>query len=239
MRDQAQQLAEMADRLSGREIAATPGTQPPCPPVEDARTVAARLLQRVGDRVVRAQCSYAEGPHEFADPFLDRLHTQFLARNGEMRLLIPSGLLRDEEALARLDELAASGAQIRISPCELPTATVFDGRVGLLSSTRGAPLTVISDPETARAMSVLHNAVWARAVDLSSAHAGWIDDDSAARVLQAASRGYTDEKAARVLGLSVRTYRRRVAALLDRLDATSRFQAGVRAAQLGLIDASA
>jgi hypothetical protein len=34
--------------------------------------------------------------------------------------------------------------------------------------------------------------------------------------------------------MSVRTYRRRVAELLDILDAGSRFQAGVRAGELGL-----
>lgn len=237
LRDRVQQLAELAGRLSGGELTATSQSRPG-PPACDAHWLAARLLQQANHRVVRAQASYTRDPHELGESLLARLHTELLARGGEIRMLISSSLLKDSEAFARLTQLAASGAQIRLSPCELPTVAVFDGRVGLLGSERGAPPTVINDPEAARAMSLLHDAVWARAADLSSAHADWIDE-GIVQVLRAVSQGFTDEKAARVLGLSVRTYRRHVAALLARLNATSRFQAGVRAAQLGLIDVPA
>ena len=44
----------------------------------------------------------------------------------------------------------------------------------------------------------------------------------------------TDEAAARRLGTSLRTYRRRVAEPMAVLEAGSRFQAGVRAGELGL-----
>jgi DNA-binding NarL/FixJ family response regulator len=44
----------------------------------------------------------------------------------------------------------------------------------------------------------------------------------------------TDVTAARELGMSLRTYRRRVAELLVALGADSRFQAGMRAGELGL-----
>jgi DNA-binding NarL/FixJ family response regulator len=46
--------------------------------------------------------------------------------------------------------------------------------------------------------------------------------------------GLKDETAARELGLSLRTYRRRVADLMAALGADSRFQAGLRARELGL-----
>ncbi len=46
--------------------------------------------------------------------------------------------------------------------------------------------------------------------------------------------GLTDEAAARRLGTSLRIYRRRVAELMAALEAGSRFQAGVRAGELGL-----
>ena len=46
--------------------------------------------------------------------------------------------------------------------------------------------------------------------------------------------GLTDEAAARRMGMSLRTYRRRVAELMRLLEAESRFQAGVRAGELGL-----
>ena len=56
----------------------------------------------------------------------------------------------------------------------------------------------------------------------------------AREILRALGAGLTDEAAARRLGVSLRTYRRRVAELMATLDADSRFQAGVRAGELGL-----
>lgn len=51
-------------------------------------------------------------------------------------------------------------------------------------------------------------------------------DDQTSKVLCALGSGATDEAAARELGMSLRTYRRRVAELLANLGAASRFQAG-------------
>ena len=55
------------------------------------------------------------------------------------------------------------------------------------------------------------------------------------RILRCLSAGLKDEQAARRLEISVRTYRRRVTALCDRLDASSRFEAGMAAAKRGLV----
>jgi DNA-binding NarL/FixJ family response regulator len=51
------------------------------------------------------------------------------------------------------------------------------------------------------------------------------------------AKGYTDEVLARKLGMSVRTCRRHIASLMRRLDAVSRFQAGVRAGRRQLVEA--
>lgn len=59
-------------------------------------------------------------------------------------------------------------------------------------------------------------------------------DAPTARVLRTLSSGTTDETAPRELGMSLCTYRRRVAELLVTLDAGSRFQAGLRAGEMGL-----
>jgi DNA-binding NarL/FixJ family response regulator len=57
--------------------------------------------------------------------------------------------------------------------------------------------------------------------------------DEDRRLLRLLADGHTDESAARRLGASVRRVRRRMAALTSRLDATSRFSAGVAAARRG------
>lgn len=63
-------------------------------------------------------------------------------------------------------------------------------------------------------------------------------DTSTAEVLRQMSLGLKDETAARNVGVSLRTYRRTVAQLMDKLNAQSRFQAGYQAAQLGLLEGS-
>jgi DNA-binding NarL/FixJ family response regulator len=53
------------------------------------------------------------------------------------------------------------------------------------------------------------------------------------QLLRLLTAGYTDESAAVRLGISVRTVRRTVSGIMDRLGARSRFQAGVKAADRG------
>ncbi|NDZ69114.1 helix-turn-helix transcriptional regulator [Streptomyces cyaneofuscatus] len=52
-------------------------------------------------------------------------------------------------------------------------------------------------------------------------------------LLQISAAGETDETAARKLGVSLRTVRRMMSSLMERLDAASRFQAGLHAAKRG------
>lgn len=237
LHDQAQRLVDVAGRLSAVESARVPGAAPE-PPARDAHSLAAQLIQQAGERVVLVQSSLTSSAHVFGHHLLFRLHIELLARGGEIRMLVPGTLLEEASVTPLLTKFAASGAQIRISPHELPTAAVFDRQVGLLGSDRGVQLDLIGTPAAARAMSVLYDVAWERAAELRPAHTAWMEDERLVDILRTVSQGYTDDQAARILGLSVRTYRRRVAALLVRLGAASRFQAGVRAAQLGLVDVS-
>ncbi|WP_424860240.1 response regulator transcription factor [Streptomyces sp. MMS24-I29] len=55
------------------------------------------------------------------------------------------------------------------------------------------------------------------------------------QLLEIIAAGGTDEVAARGLTVSLRTVRRMMASLMERLEATSRFQAGVQATKRGWI----
>jgi DNA-binding CsgD family transcriptional regulator len=57
------------------------------------------------------------------------------------------------------------------------------------------------------------------------------------QIIMLLAEGAKDEAVARRLGISLRTCRRHVADILDQLESSSRFQAGVRAALLGLVPA--
>lgn len=96
--------------------------------------------------------------------------------------------------------------------------------------------TMSAEPALVSGAYALFEAAWETATDL----AAFFDPDrpridaQARTVLHALGSGMTDMTAARELGMSLRTYRRRVAELLAALGADSRFQAGVRAGELGL-----
>ncbi|HEV6953446.1 MAG TPA: DNA-binding response regulator [Promicromonospora sp.] len=131
------------------------------------------------------------------------------------------------------------GAQVRISTEPINETIVIDRRVLLLAGDLTAgrrAYSVVTQPETVQGVLSLFEAAWRGATDLATydARIGEIRQ-IAPQVLDLLGQGVKDETAARTLGLGVRTYRRRVAELMEALGAGSRFQAGVRARELGLV----
>jgi DNA-binding NarL/FixJ family response regulator len=100
----------------------------------------------------------------------------------------------------------------------------------------GREFTVTTSQILVDGVHSLFRAIWDAAVDLETylrSDVPHLDTDSR-MILTALASGLTDESAARRLGVSLRTYRRRVAELMAALEADSRFQAGLRAGELGL-----
>ncbi|MFF8973978.1 DNA-binding response regulator [Streptomyces sp. NPDC014995] len=170
------------------------------------------------------------------------------ARRGrapQARKLYSLAALADERDREALREMAALGFQVRIATAPLPQGTVIiDRRTMILTDPApSAPAahgpriyTMSASPALIGGAYALFEAAWESAADLTTvldARRPRIDDQTS-KVLRALGSGATDEAAARELGMSLRTYRRRVAELLAGLGAASRFQAGVRAGELGL-----
>jgi DNA-binding CsgD family transcriptional regulator len=138
------------------------------------------------------------------------------------------------------DHLTRSGVEVRVIGQQLHEMVVIDSRIALLRS--GAEpsrpeYVAVRSPAIVRCIRALFLAAWSRARDLEAyTNSREFVNETTEQVLQCLSTGRKDDAAARELGLSVRTYRRYVARLMSDLDADTRFQAGVRAAQLGLID---
>ncbi|MFI6630978.1 DNA-binding response regulator [Nonomuraea fuscirosea] len=149
-------------------------------------------------------------------------------------LLLNSASAR--ELARRRDEF---GAQIRITTEEINETVVLDRRVVILAGDLKAGrrgYSVISQPEIVQGVMSLFETAWRSATDLAVYDAQVAEiRELAPSVLDLLSEGVKDEAAARRLGLGVRTYRRRVAELMAALGAESRFQAGVRARELGLV----
>jgi DNA-binding NarL/FixJ family response regulator len=162
------------------------------------------------------------------------------AANSTVRKLWSPLVLADEAQRAHLRQLGSTGAQVRISAAPLPHETIIlDRRVAILAgqpSPLGREYTVTTSPALVGGVYSLFDAAWDAATDLGAYLHGDVPELSAEarEILRVLGAGLTDEAAARRLGTSLRTYRRRVAELMAALEAGSRFQAGVRAGELGL-----
>ncbi|WP_247690760.1 DNA-binding response regulator [Streptomyces sp. B15] len=156
------------------------------------------------------------------------------------RKLLSPVALADEEARAHLRSVQNMGALVRISGSPLPHETILiDRRVVILAGQEtpvGREYTVSTSRVLVDSVHSLFQAIWHTAVDLGTYLRSDVPhlDMERRRILEALGSGLTDESAAKRLGVSLRTYRRRVAELMATLKADSRFQAGLRAGELGL-----
>ena len=156
-----------------------------------------------------------------------------------VRKLYRPGALLDTAQRAHLHELKRLGAVIRITPDEINETIIVDRRVAILAGERVSGVRnygVVARPEVIQSVTSLFDAAWRTAMDIDVFEARFAEMRVLApRILEMLSSGCKDESAARTLGMGLRTYRRRVAELMAALGATSRFQAGVRVRELGLV----
>ncbi|GCB51422.1 LuxR family transcriptional regulator [Streptomyces sp. NL15-2K] len=132
---------------------------------------------------------------------------------------------------------------IRIARVPPLQAMIVDGSTALVvaDSAVGRRASVIRVPEVLNTLQTLFENVWVRAVPAGerTVFGDRYRASLARQILGALQAGVTDEVAARDLTISVRTYRRHVAEIMSLLGANSRFQAGARAAELGLLPPAA
>jgi DNA-binding CsgD family transcriptional regulator len=157
-----------------------------------------------------------------------------------VRKLFNPRVLEDAESERHLVAVAGRGVQVRICATALAHETIIiDRRIAVLAGppVRGVrDYTVVRSPDVLNGVSSLFQATWDAATDLADYRRARPPalDDQGRQILRMLGAGLKDETAARELGLSLRTYRRRVADLMAALGADSRFQAGLRARELGL-----
>lgn len=157
-----------------------------------------------------------------------------------LRKVYRPNVLLDPTSAAHLREIRDTrGAQIRITPDEINETILIDRRIAILAGDRRLgerSFSIVTQPEVVQGVTSLFDAAWRSATSVDAYDARIAElRDIAPQVLDLLGRGVKDEAAARTLALGVRTYRRRVAELMDALGASSRFQAGVRARELGLV----
>jgi DNA-binding CsgD family transcriptional regulator len=114
-----------------------------------------------------------------------------------------------------------------------------DDRLALLplvTSTEGQTAVVIRPSGLLDALGDLFEGLWQRALPLgltaglASSAAESLAEPERQRITALLLSGLTDQAIAHQLGVSYRTVQRRIASLMEELNASTRFQAGVQAA---------
>lgn len=167
------------------------------------------------------------------------LDEQALARGIQMRAVYQDSARNDQATLAYAQWTTDRGGQVRTSPVLPPRLVIFDRKTAVVpidpaNSRLGALCTTA--PGIVAPLVTLFEQTWETAVPLGAAREQAPDAGITAgerELLKLLASGLTDEAAGKRLGVSLRTVRRQMSGLMERLNAASRFEAGLRAAQRG------
>lgn len=167
---------------------------------------------------------------DYFDDFL-RLCPKLRERGVTIRLICPH---RSRADLLTRMSLSAAGATVRTVSHVPRAAVVVDRSLAVLLGNTTASR--VRDAGVVQFLLDLFDHLWDIAAPLDDT-SGYAEatDDLRQTIASLMANGLTDEVLARKLGMSVRSCRRHIAALLRDLDAVSRFQAGVRAAHRNLV----
>ncbi|GAA1918653.1 helix-turn-helix transcriptional regulator [Streptantibioticus ferralitis] len=167
-------------------------------------------------------------------------NVMLLERGIRMRTLYLDSLRNHQPTLHHMRWLSDRGAEVRTA-ASLPVRMVIVDRCQAVLPMRSADArvgaVVIRSEATVAALCALFEAKWEKATPFGSGPT--VDDRGLsvqeAEVIRLLAEGLTDQAIAKRLGVSDRTARRIAAELMERLNARSRFEAGVRAVQRGWI----
>ncbi len=250
-----QLLTEAADQLAAAQAGITalrlrlPERAPVVPPTHDVEHVPpeAGPQERVFSMVARARHDFAFVSHGGSATNRDREHSsegELLERGVRVRGLYQRAAVDVPGGLEDLLWSLSRGEEARVTVAVPTKWLMIDAEVVLLPHRPGGEfrhgLLVVRQPTLVATFAAYFETLWSGAVpletlpaeaDLAGADFG-PDDRVLARLM---ATGLTDKAIGRQLGVSERTAHRRVSELLARLDADTRFQAGVQAVRRGLL----
>ncbi|MFF2654616.1 LuxR C-terminal-related transcriptional regulator [Streptomyces sp. NPDC058045] len=205
------------------------------------------LLQALNDLSETAQ-GVVSSMHTGPTPSLFELHRSLgrdldlVERGITVRRLHLQRHAAAPDSATYLEALADSGVALRLAPVLPMHMFIADTSLALLPLTPEAPdegMVVLRGTQLVRSFMTLFEYIWHSATPYT---VGTPDKDRVSlspeqiAIVRMLAESVKDEKIARDLGVSLRTLSRQIAELMQRLGVSSRFAAGVRAAQLGLLD---
>ncbi len=167
------------------------------------------------------------------------LDRDVIARGVNMRTVYLDSVRNDGTTSEYAHWLTELGGQVRTVPVLPVRMVLLDRKIALVpvdahNSRKGA--VQLRSPGVISALVDLFERIWAQAVPLGAPPQRRRDNGLTPReqeLLKLLAQGLTDAAAGKSLGLSLRTVRRMTADLSERLNARSRFEAGLRAGQRG------
>lgn len=165
---------------------------------------------------------------------------ELLDRGVRVKGVYQDSIRNDQVTVEHARWLTERGGELRTVPALPMRMVILDRQRALVpidpaDSTLGAVL--LREPGAVAAFCALFEAVWEAATPFGEPARRSLDDPGSQprELLRLLAQGYTDEAAARRLGISLRSERRLISELMEKLDAQSRFQLGQRAVEHGLL----
>lgn len=178
-----------------------------------------------------------------SDVTIERARPQdmrLLRRGVKVRTLITAQAAIDDVASGYFSDLVDAGAEVRVVPEASERMILCDKQIGVIPKdpdNHSLGALIVHEPGLVKSLMRLYDHLWEGALPLHVSSAK--DEDKLStlnvRVLQTLCHATKDEAAARELGVSVRTFRRYVADVVEVLGARNRIDAVLRAREQGLI----
>lgn len=201
--------------------------------LDDVASFVERMAATVRGEVVQLVPTFVPGSFEFSRQVAEAV----LRRGATLRIVWSSKVLAEPAAAEHAKWLAVRWSAPRVVDHVPMRVTLVDGATAVVHDDEGCA-GVIQSTRALDSLSLIADRLWRNGVEVGNAH---VDADAPATgarnemVLRLLADGLTDDAIARRIGVSVRTVRNDVAGAMAGLQARSRFQAGVRAVQLGLV----
>jgi len=160
-----------------------------------------------------------------------------LDRGVDMRVIYPAQAARVPPIMEYLAQFAARGAKVRVLGSVANRLVVSDRLRAIIPQTPEAPsgqALLVNGKVLVRALYNEFLGLWRASLPVGFSTGG-LDVELVRETLLALAEGQTDEAASRKNGWSLRTYRRRIAAVMELLGTTSRFETGALAREQGWI----
>ncbi|MFJ5923027.1 LuxR C-terminal-related transcriptional regulator [Kitasatospora sp. NPDC092948] len=243
-REMERSRAAMAGLIAEYASLHAPGEQRGIEMLASLDQVRDRLIQLASDATAEVLSFAPGGPQPAQVMEASRaLDQETLERGVRMRTVYQDSVRNDPTTVQYARWLHGLGGAVRTAPTLPLRMIVVDNATAIVpmdpeDPRKGAVL--LQSPGVVAALRALFDQVWDHArplgePDRRDPHGLTGQERELLRLL---AEGLTDERAGQRLGVSLRTVRRMMADLMVRMDARSRFQAGIQVAALGWLGAA-